>query len=159
VCSSDLRTFTREAWERTLQARPALSEYDYVAAPGARVESQDDDGSGLRVPLKLRDQDIGYLELTGSEQTWTEQTRTLVEAVSAQVARALESARLFDQTQRLAGRERLVNEITSRIRATSTVPGILQTAARELAAALNVPHAVARIELKHGSPLGAEETA
>jgi len=105
----------------------------------------------MRVPLRLRDQDIGYLELAGSEQTWTEQTRTLVETVGAQVALALESARLFDQTQRLAGRERLVNEITSRIRASSTVPGILETAARELAVALNVPHAVARIELKRES--------
>jgi GAF domain-containing protein len=153
------RSFTREAWERTLQARPTLSEYDYVAVPGTRVESHDGDGSGMRVPLRLRDQDIGYLELAGSEQTWTEQTRTLVETVSAQVALALESARLFDQTQRLAGRERLVNEITSRIRASSTVPGILQTAARELAAALNVPHAVARIELKRESPAVTEETA
>ena len=153
------RSFTREAWQRTLQARPTLSEYDYVALPGSRVESQDGDGSGVRVPLRLRDQDIGYLELTGSGQTWTEQTRTLVETVSGQVALALESARLFDQTQRLAGRERLVNEITSRIRASSTVPSILQTAARELAAALDVPHAVARIELKRESPAGTEETA
>jgi GAF domain-containing protein len=158
------RSFTREAWERTLQARPTLSEYDYVAVPGAavpgtRVESHDGDGSGVRVPLRLRDQDIGYLELTSSGQTWTEQTRTLVETVSAQAALALESARLFDQTQRLAGRERLVNEITSRIRASNTVPGILQTAARELAAALDVPHAVARIELKRESPAGTEETA
>ena len=153
------RSFTREAWQRTLQARPTLFEYDYVALPGSRVESQDGDGSGVRVPLRLRDQDIGYLELTGSGQTWTEQTRTLVETVSGQVALALESARLFDQTQRLAGRERLVNEITSRIRASSTVPSILQTAARELAAALDVPHAVARIEPKRESPAGTEETA
>ena len=137
------RTFSREAWEQVIRARPALSQYDYV-----RLESQDDTGSGLRVPLKLRDQEIGYLELEGSGRGWTEETRTLVEAVSAQVALTLESARLFDQTQRLAGRERLVNEIASRIRASATVPDILQTAARELAAALSVPHAVARIQIK-----------
>ncbi len=122
------RSFTREAWERTLQARPTLSEYDYVAIPGAaepgtRVESHD--GSDMRVPLRLRDQDIGYLELAGSEQTWTEQTRTLVETVSAQVALALESARLFEQTQDTLADTRALYQASARINSATTIDEIL----------------------------------
>lgn len=138
------RQVTREAWQRALQSRPALAEYDY--APAGPAAS---DGSKLEMPLTLRGQEIGVVELTRADRpAWSEQERALVEAVVTQAALALDSARLFDETQRLAGRERLINEITARIRATSSVPAILQTAARELAQALDVPHAVARIQIK-----------
>ena len=101
------------------------------------------------MPLTLRGEEIGVVELTSSGRpAWSEQERALIEAIVTQAALTLDSARLFDETQRLAGRERLINEITARIRATTSVPAILQTAARELASALSVPHAVARIQIR-----------
>jgi len=137
------RQVMRETWQRALQSRPTLTEYDY--APTGQAAG---DGSKLEMPLTLRGQEIGVVELTSAgRQAWTEQERALVEAVVTQAALALDSARLFDETQRLAGRERLINEITARIRATTSVSAILQTAARELAQALDVPHAVARIQI------------
>jgi len=58
----------------------------------------------LAVPLKLRGQVIGTLGLqaTDSGRQWSPQEIALVEAVSEQVALALESARLFAETQRTA---------------------------------------------------------
>ena len=141
------RTVTRDAWKKTLETRPQLAEYDYASA-----SHTNDGGAKLEVPLTLHGQEIGVLELASENRaTWTEQERMLVEAIATQTALALDSARLFDETQRLAGRERLINEITARIRAATGVSGILQTAARELAQAIDVPHAVARIHLKDES--------
>jgi len=141
------RSVTGKAWGTFLQAQPTTTEYEF-----SQVESAGDVDNVWRIPLKVRGQDIGLVELESDRQTWSEQERALVEAVVTQTALALDGARLFEQTQRLAGRERLINEITGRIRASTGVPGILQTAARELATAMNVPHAVARISLKAEEP-------
>ncbi len=146
------RTVTRQAWGRALEAKPHLSEYEYTGSTahasglGTSGSSTSGGAARLELPLTLRGQEIGVIELAGENRTsWTEPERALVEAIVTQTALALDSARLFDETQRLAGRERLINEITARIRASTSVSGILQTAARELAQAINVPHAVARI--------------
>jgi GAF domain-containing protein len=142
------RTVTRQAWGRALEAQPHLSEYEYARASGLGTSGLSTSGGAARLelPLTLRGQAIGVIELVGENRTsWTEPERALAEAIVTQTALALDSARLFDETQRLAGRERLINEITARIRASTSVSGILQTAARELAQAINVPHAVARI--------------
>ncbi len=138
------RSYMREAWTAALQARPTLTGYDYVRRTDI---SEAMPQTVLQVPLTLRGEEIGLLELEGGRRAWSDQERLLVEAIAAQTALALDSARLFDQTQRLAGRERLINEITARIRASTGVSDILQTAARELALALNVPHAVARLRV------------
>ncbi len=137
------RSVTGKAWGTFLQAQPTTTEYEYSQAGPAG-----DTDNVWRIPLQIRGQEIGLVELDSNRRTWSEQERALVEAVVTQTALALDSARLFEQTQRLAGRERLINEITGRIRASTSVSGILQTAARELATAMNVPHAVARIRVK-----------
>jgi GAF domain-containing protein/HAMP domain-containing protein len=135
------RSVTRQAWQKTLETKPQLTVFEY-----APTQPSNGQGTPLEMPLTLRGQQIGVLELTGTDHAdWTEQERTLIEAIATQAALALDGARLFDETQRLAGRERLINEITARIRAANSVQGVLQTAARELAQAMNVPHAVARI--------------
>ena len=58
----------------------------------------------LATPLKVRDQIIGALGIQGTDgaQEWSPDEIALVEAVSEQVAMALENARLFAETQRSA---------------------------------------------------------
>ena len=65
--------------------------------------------------------------------------RELVQEVVQRMALALESARLFEQTQsalgesrRLAQRERLINRITSQLRGAITVDEVLRIAADEM---------------------------
>jgi len=69
----------------------------------------------------------------------------LIEAVSEQVALALESARLFDQTQRDAERERTINRVTSRIRNARSVDEVLSIAAQELRLATRASRSVVEI--------------
>ena len=70
----------------------------------------------------------------------------LVNAVAERVALSAENARLFEETTRRAERERLVSDITVKIRSTNDPDAMLQTALDELKNALGatkvqlVPH-------------------
>jgi len=90
---------------------------------------------GIEIPLTLRDQIIGQINMSNSEG-WTPEQRNLIESIAAQAALALENARLVEESQSIAARERLVNDITSKVWASTTVDSILQTTARELGRAL-----------------------
>jgi GAF domain-containing protein len=61
------------------------------------------------------------------------------------MALAAENLRLLDETQRRATRERLVSEITAKVRASMDVDTILQTAVRELGAALGTDRAFVQL--------------
>jgi hypothetical protein len=65
---------------------------------------------------------------------------------------ALQNAQLFDQTARQARRERLVAEITNKIRAADDMDGMLRTAVTELRQALGVRRAAVRLELPGSTP-------
>jgi len=110
----------RRAWERVEGIPPALV-YDRVAItpvetppPVPEVEealrqgqvvalSEPDNGRAvIAAPLRLHDRVIGAitLEETDEARPWTEDDIALVQAVSEQVALALESARLYQMEQR-----------------------------------------------------------
>ncbi|MBI5839311.1 MAG: GAF domain-containing protein [Chloroflexi bacterium] len=104
----------------------------------------------MGIPLTLRDQTIGEIKLAGKED-WSSEEKGLIEAIAAQAALALENARLVEESQSTAKRERLVSEVTSKIWSSNTVDGILQTAVRELGRALEASEVNIEINLE-GQP-------
>jgi GAF domain-containing protein len=104
--------------------------------------------SRLTIPMSLRDQTIGEIDLAGDAE-WTAEQRNLIETVAGQAALALENARLVTQSQASARREHELAEITGRIWAAPTIDGILQTAVQELGQALEASEAL--IELNMGA--------
>jgi GAF domain-containing protein len=101
----------------------------------------------IEIPLTLRDQVIGQINLTASEE-WTPEQKNLIETIAAQTALALENARLVEESQSIAVREKIANEIISKIWSSSSVDSILQTTVRELGRALEA--AQVDIELRMG---------
>lgn len=94
----------------------------------------DKTSSGLSMPIRLRGQTIGVLDVRprkGSRR-WTQDELAVVEAAADRAALALENARLVESAQRRAGRERAIGEISTRIGAVSDRDLILQTAVEEL---------------------------
>ncbi len=71
----------------------------------------------------------------------TEEDVRVLQAVAAQVAIALRNARLYDQAQRQAEQQTILNDIGRKIRAASDVEMVLKVATRELAQALGTPRA------------------
>lgn len=103
-------------------------------------------GQSIEVPLSLRDQIIGQINL--SAENWSPEQKSLIEAIASQAALALENARLVEESQSVATRERLVNEVTAKIWSARTMDSILQTTVRELGRSLEA--AEVNIELFTG---------
>ncbi|HTP03235.1 MAG TPA: cache domain-containing protein [Anaerolineales bacterium] len=141
------RQYVQQAWNRLPQEGPVTG-YRYTprgASPlspaASSVESILDrnDGSArpMVVPIKLRGETIGNLVVQSQTAgAWTQDQMDLVQAVADRVAFSAENARLFDETSRRAERERLVTEITSRIRSTNDPEEMIRTAVEELRNAL-----------------------
>jgi GAF domain-containing protein len=113
-------------------------------APLARAGS-DDTGSSpyqaaLAVPIVLRGEVLGGLQVGEVSQSreWTEDDLTFMQAVADQVALALDNARLIEETQQRAERERLVADISSRMFAANDLETIVQIASEELGRILKV---------------------
>lgn len=100
--------------------------------------SEDGENLKLTIPIMLRNQPIGAIGLQAKEgkRQWSPDEIALAQEISEQFALAAESLRLLDETQRRAARERLVAEITTKIRASTDPEAMLHTAAQELQNAL-----------------------
>ncbi len=121
-----------------------------IAERAIVVQSAVGNGGGqaaLVAPITLRGEVIGVLGLqeAGDDRQWTEDEVALVEAVADQMALAIENIRLLDETERRADRERVTAEIATRVRASMSIENILQTAVRELGAALGTDRAFIKL--------------
>lgn len=133
-----LRSESRGGWQEMTEARPGWRYvYGSTGAESGGGESGAEAGV-LSVPLRVRGVAVGKVHLRLGDRTPTPEERALVREVLEQAGQALESARLFHETQRRAARERLTGEITARIRETLNVDSVLQTAAREIGESLGL---------------------
>jgi GAF domain-containing protein len=115
-------------------------QYDYASG-----ETPAGKATSISVPLALREQIIGQLDMERSED-WSPDERTLIEAVATQAALALENARLLEDSQQTALRERLTADIANKLWASQNIETILQTTIRELGRALRADEATIEID-------------
>ncbi len=96
------------------------------------------DSHTMSIPIVLRDQVLGIVRLKkpSDAPAWTTDEINLMNNLIDQLEIALESARLYRDTQRRAERERMVTEITTKIRSTTDPKIMVQTAINELREAL-----------------------
>lgn len=115
--------------------------------PNQLPEGISEDGYTLTLPVRVRGQVLGYMQAARpiSVPAWTEEDLTLVESLMDQLGIALDNARLYSATQRSVDRERILSTITGRVRSSTSVDAILQTAVRQLAEALKVPRGSIRL--------------
>ena len=71
--------------------------------------------------------------------------RGVLQALVDQLGLALDGARLYQDTQRRASRDRLLTEATARIRGTLDVESVLKTTVDELYQALGLEEVVVRL--------------
>lgn len=96
--------------------------------------TRDEEMPTIAIPISLRGQVIGVLRARANNKnrTWNADEIRIAQAVSDRVALALENARLFEESQRRASKERIIGEISAKINAAANVDVILQTAVEEL---------------------------
>ncbi len=88
----------------------------------------------LTIPITLRGQKLGNLVLhrQQNETPWTEEEHTIATETAAQVAVALENARLLEQSRKQAEHEQTVGKISARLSQSIDIDSILQAAVFEL---------------------------
>jgi GAF domain-containing protein len=121
------------------------------ALQGKRTVQGDGTGDGeklpLVVPIKVRDDVIGVLDTYKPAEAgeWTSEEITLLETLADQLGEALESARLYQDTQRRAAREQLTREITDKMRRATSIEDIVRTAVDELFGTMRTSRAFVRL--------------
>jgi len=141
---------TREAWVR-MPVENKLLGYRYSTAGSfplnelldlselnkAQNKVGQKESNQVVVPIILRGETIGALVIQSPATAALNQDQIdLIKAVAERVALSAENARLFEETTRRAERERLVSDITGKIRTVNDPQSMIQTAMEELRKAL-----------------------
>jgi GAF domain-containing protein len=113
--------------------------------------------STLKTPIILRDQAIGQISLETDKVSWTPEEQGFIDSVTTEAARALENARLLEETQRRAAHERFVADITRAVRASTDIETILSTAIRELSHSFRASEGVIQLNTPTENIIQGEE--
>ena len=104
---------------------------------GNLVQSLENNQRLISIPLKVRGQVIGAMEFElGDDSTIDPNNLNLIQEVSERFGLAAENTRLVEESQRIAQREALINEIGSRLQATNNIESTLTEAVRSLSTVL-----------------------
>jgi GAF domain-containing protein len=129
-----------EEWTTTLEEALSFNHPIQQAQDGTQV---------IAVPVRVRGQVIGAMEFELDESgNLSPEDLNLIEEVGEQLGLAAESNRLFETSQRVAQREALVNEISTRLQASNNVEMTLNEAARSLRSTLKAN----RVTIRLGTP-------
>lgn len=141
---------TRDAWAGYLKRRAPGYQYTTLGVRplSAAVPAAGENSHELRVPITLRGQEIGTIRLRRKETApaWSQRERELAAEIAAQVALALDTSRLLEETQKSAARDQMIAGVSNRIRQTLDMETVLQTAANELRNAFGLMEAEVRLD-------------
>jgi GAF domain-containing protein len=109
-----------------VESREVLRKGRAIVLPGK------EEGVTVAAPLKLREQVIGVISVRFVTETVAPDVIGLVEETASRLAIALENARLYVETQKLAQRERAISEVSSKITSSFNIETILRTTVMEI---------------------------
>ena len=115
------------AHRRSLRIRDVREDSRYI-------ETSANTRSELAIPLIYRNEILGVINVE-SEQTdaYSENDEEMLGTLGGSLAAVIANARLVEQIRAQSERERLINEITARIRRSTDIQSILHTTASEIA--------------------------
>jgi len=137
------RQLTRQSWEEYLTANravggvtldrdsfhPGADWSDRMMQAGLRrrpMTTRQDDRAFIAVPVELRGEVIGAMEVEIPSNLHSEGIIDMMQAIADRLAISLDNARLFEETQEATAQEQRINEIVSRYQSASTVDDLLQ---------------------------------
>ncbi len=136
------RRYIEQSWQQ-FSGRKNLAGFEFDgkktgALDPARVQNAADESreqaNAISIPLVVGGQAIGALNVRPQDpgRRWAEEERDLLQGITTRAALSLENARLLEDAQRRAARERAIGELASKIGARTKIDSILQTTVEEL---------------------------
>ncbi|MBN1487225.1 MAG: GAF domain-containing protein [Anaerolineae bacterium] len=156
---------SRQAWRDLLRTRGSWG-YSYTHktfadASGSTLAMQQAVQTGqtvrdisgetavLSIPVAVRGQVLGVLTFSKEKpgEQWSQDEIDLLGMLTEQLAVALESARLYQQTQRREAFERFTREAAERMRETLDMEMVLQTAVEEIGTVLGLHDVMIELDM------------
>lgn len=129
----------RRAWEKRLANKPIALVYNRIDVhPGdpqpIHLESSlEDEQRRMIVPIQIRGQVLGNISLKRDQESlpWNNQDIRLVEDAVAQIASALENARLVEEIRTRARQEQLIGQVSGQFQGSLDMEAVLRAAVRQ----------------------------
>ena len=139
------------AHRRTLRVNNVLQDTRYIeASPNTRSE--------MSIPLLYRSELLGVLNVESEQlSAYAENDEELLGTLGGSLAAIIANARLLEQIRGQAERERILFEITDKIRRTTDMETILATTASELTRATGANRARIRVGIRASSDAAEKE--
>lgn len=128
----------------SLHANEAISLGTAVIASNISAETGKPQ-TAVAIPIKLRDHILGVIDFKFDTQAVPANLLETLNAATNRLAIALENARLLEEIRMRAERDRLVSNISAKVRAEADVDQVLQTVALELGRSLSVSGVVVQL--------------
>ena len=99
----------------------------------------------VAVPVMLRGEVIGAIEVEAGDEAAQAEAIEMVEAVAQRLATSLDNARLFEEAQASTVQEQRINTIVARFQSATSVDDLLRITLTELSEALGAQHGAIRL--------------
>jgi GAF domain-containing protein len=131
---------TKQAWSHHLAQKSIAFTYDRIDVrptpiqPDSNPDTLQDPLRQMTVPILIRDQPLGNITLRRDREQspWNEEDTRLVQDAAAQIASALENARLLEEIRARARQEQLISQITAQFQGSLDMDAVLRAAVRQL---------------------------
>ena len=123
-----------QQWQQYLTQQP-VDGYFFDGIDTKNINKSDKQRDySLAVPLILRGTRIGTIKLSSSDpnRMWTSDEIDMAQATAERTSIAVENARLLQEAQKRAAKERAIGDISTKIGSSSNLENILRTAIQEL---------------------------
>lgn len=132
------------ARRKTLRVNNVLQDTRYI-------EASSNTRSEMAIPLLYRSELLGILNVESEQlSAYAENDEELLGTLGGSLAAIIANARLLEQIRGQAERERILFEITDKIRRTTDMDTILATTASELTRAVGASRATIKVGIKSG---------
>ncbi len=124
------RNYTKKSWQDLLLEHPVLSaEYENqtdLSKSDAKLQT-------LSIPINLRNQSIGQIDIDVPRTKMNDFEQNLLDALSDQIAIALENARLMEESIRQVEQEQQANQLSTEFFKATKVDDVIRTAIEQIA--------------------------
>ena len=122
-----------QQWGQFL-TRQNVTQYHFDGVEARQFGTVDKQTHNLVIPLILRGAQIGTLKLTTTDpnRVWDEDEIAIAQATAERTALAIENARLLQEAQKRAAKEKTIGDISAKIGKLISLENILETTIQEL---------------------------
>lgn len=117
---------------KPLKSRLQAKEIDQ-SLTSSQVSVEAGENASLTIPIKVRDETIGVLNIRVPQKNiWKQDEIAIAQAIADRVAISAENARLFQESQLRAEKERTISQISEKLSTSVNLENIFRTALQEL---------------------------